>query len=149
MKFEKLTLKNVDAYIKYLKIAIQEEPEEMTTDIIDEDKIKRNLEDPFYKHSTSILAILDDKVVGRIEYHFYGCIQNGYRMAYVNWVYVLKEFRHNGIAQKLFLKFEEDCKKNNINQYRLIRSTSPNADKFYHSFKDVELIDYPSLNKYF
>ena len=148
MKFEKLTLKNVDAYIKYLKIAIQEEPEEMTTDIIDEDKIKRNLEDPFYKHSTSILAILDDKVVGRIEYHFYGCIQNGYRMAYVDWVYVLPQFRHGGVAQALFKEFEKECVVNNINQYYLIRATNDNANHFYGHFENVTLDEEPMLRKY-
>ena len=28
------------------------------------------------------LAMENDQVLGRIEYHFYGCMQDGYRMAY-------------------------------------------------------------------
>ena len=149
MKYEKLDSSNVEIYIEYLRLAMQKEPVEMTTDLIDAEKIRNNLQDPFYQQSTSILAIDDGKVLGRIEYHFYGCIQDGHRMAYVNWIYVLPEARHKGIAQKLFSLFEEECMKNDIDQYRLIRSTNPNADKFYHSFKDAELIEYPILNKYF
>lgn len=44
-------------------------------------------------------------VVGRIEYHFYGSMQNGFKMAYVDWGYVLKLYRHKGVAQMLFHKF--------------------------------------------
>lgn len=73
---------------------------------------------------------MDGKVVGRIEYHFYGCMQDGCRMAYVDWVYVLKPHRHQGIAQKLFAEFEKD------------------ADSFYNHFVDVELVESPILRKY-
>lgn len=48
----------------------------------------------------------DGNAVGRIEYHFYGCMQDGYQMAYADWVYVLRAYRHKGIAQRLFAELE-------------------------------------------
>ena len=68
-------------------------------------------------------------------------------MAYVDWVYVLPEARHKGVAQGLFQEMEKDCRKHGINQYYLIRATNPNADKFYHSFENAELDEEPFLRK--
>lgn len=42
---------------------------------------------------------------------------------------------------------EKDCRENGIDQYYLIRATNANADKFYHSFTEVELSEAPILRK--
>ena len=68
-------------------------------------------------------------------------------MAYVDWVYVLPEYRHKGIAQALFKAMEKDCIDNEINQYYLIRSINTEADRFYHSFEAVSLGEAPILRK--
>ncbi len=147
MEFQVLSRENVKQYIEYLKIAMAKEPDMMTADKVDEKSILERIEDPFYVKTKNVLAIENEKVVGRIEYHFFGCIQDGYRMAYVDWVYVLPEYRHKGIAQGLFGELEKDCKANGIDQYYLIRSTNHNADKFYHSFEKASLSDVPLLRK--
>ena len=147
MKFEILSSANVERYIIYLKKALLDEPDMMWVEHVDENKIIDRVNDSFYQNTTSILAFDGKNVVGRIEYHFYGCLQDGYRMAYVDWVYVLPEYRHKGIAQQLFKEFENECKANNIDQYYLIRATNANANKFYHSFENVNLDDEPILRK--
>lgn len=147
MRYELLTNKNVSLYIDYLKQALTEEPDKMWVDSIQETEIIKRVNDQFYQNTKSILAILNDKVVGRIEYHFYGCLQDGFKMAYVDWVYVLREHRNKGIAKALFIEFEKDCKKNGIDQYFLIRATNEGANHFYNSFKDVELDVSPTLRK--
>ena len=147
MYFERLNEQNVEQYIDYLKLAMQQEPDMMTVDEIDEEGIRTRLRDSFYEKSTSILAMENNQVAGRIEYHFYGCIQDGYRMAYVNWVYVLPEYRHSGVARRLFAEFEKDCKKQDIHQYYLIRATNENADRFYKKFEGVQLGEEPMLRK--
>ena len=148
MTFEKLNEKNVDDYIAFLKTAMQEEPDMMTAEKVDEQGIKSRISDPFFTKTTSVLAREKGKVVGRIEYHFYGCMQDGYRMAYVDWVYVLKAHRHKGIAQMLFAELEKDCKKHNIDQYYLIRATNEAADRFYKNFQGAALNEAPILRKY-
>ena len=104
----------------------------MHVEAVDREGLRRRVKDPFYQNTTSILAMENDQVLGRIEYHFYGCMQDGYRMAYVDWVYVLPEARHKGVVQGLFQE---------------IRATNPNADKFYHSFENAELDEEPFLRK--
>ena len=148
MVFEILSNNNIDEYIEYLKIAMSEETEMMTAVKVDEEVIKHRIYDPFFNITKSILAKIDGKVVGRIEYHFYGCVQDGYRMAYVDWVYVLRSYRHQGIAQKLFREFEKDCEQNNIDQYYLIRAKNDNANRFYNHFANAELSESPILRKY-
>ena len=129
MYFERLNEQNVEQYIDYLKLAMQQEPDMMTVEEIDEEGIRTRLRDSFYEKSTSILAMENNQVVGRIEYH------------------VLPEYRHSGIARKLFAEFEKDCEKHEIHQYYLIRATNENADRFYKKFEGVQLDEEPMLRK--
>ena len=48
MTFEKLNEKNVDDYIAFLKTAMQEEPDMMTAEKVDEQGIKSRISDPFF-----------------------------------------------------------------------------------------------------
>jgi len=145
--YEFLSSENIAQYIAYLHRAVEEEPKMQWVQEVDESGIRERVNDPFYRNTKSILAMVGDAVAGRIEYHFYGCLQDGYRMAYVDWVYVLPEYRHIGMAQGLFREFEKDCLAHKIDQYYLIRATNPGADKFYHSFESAELSTAPTLRK--
>lgn len=148
MTFERLNQENVGDYLKYLKTAMREEPDNMTAEKLDEQGIRNRISDPFFQNTTSILAKESGIVTGRIEYHFYGCMQDGCKMAYVDWVYVLKAYRHRGIAQGLFEEFEKDCAKNGIDQYYLIRAVNAEADRFYRHFEGAALSEEPFLRKY-
>lgn len=68
-------------------------------------------------------------------------------MAYADWVYVLKKFRHQGIARQLFAEFEKDCKSCGINQYFLLRAENGEAESFYRAFEGAELSNVPVLRK--
>lgn len=144
---KKLTSDNVEDYISYLKKALAEEPEMMCTEKVKEEEIRKSVNDPLFSKSTSMLAYKDGEIVGRIEYHFYGCIQDVFKMAYVNWLYVMKKYRHQGIARQLFAEFEKDCKNSGINQYFLLRAENEGAERFYRSFEDAELSNAPILRK--
>ena len=147
LRIEKLCEINVESYLCYLHKAMALEPQMMTAEEVDEEGIRARVRDEFYEKTTSLLAIDGDEVVGRIEYHFYGCLQDGYRMAYVDWIYVLPKARHKGVAQALFRRMQEDCERNGINQYYLIRATNPEADRFYHAFEGAELQETPLLRR--
>ncbi len=149
MTFEKLSQANVDRYLVYLKTAMDAEPELMMADVPDEAGIRQRVTDPFYQRTTSILAMEDNAVIGRIEFHFYGVMQDGYKMAYVDWVYVLPRYRHQGVAQALFRELEKECAAFGIDQYYLIRSERPEPDRFYRAFSDTELSTAPLLRRFF
>lgn len=147
MTIQKLNRDNVDRYLAYLKKAMEEEPEMMTAEAVDEAGIRKRMEDPFYQQTTSLLGIVDGQVAGRIEFHFYGCMQDGYKMAYVDWVYVLPGYRRQGIACRLFQEMEKICLRNGINQYYLIRAENKAADGFYRHLPNAELSEAPICRK--
>ena len=115
----------------------------MCSSDINKEKLYERLDDELTKRSTSILAMYEDKVVGRIEYHFYSCFQDGYRICYIDWLYVLPKNRNKGIAKKLFNQMTRDCVKHNIDEIRLIRTTNENANHFYESFKYAQICELP------
>lgn len=134
MHIEKLCEENAGAYLEYLKKAFSEEPEMMTCDGIDEQAILQRLRAQTSNCCTSLLAVDGGAVLGRIEYHFYTCLQDGYKMAYVNWIYVLKDHRRLGIAGSLFRAFEGECAANGVNEYFLLCAENESASSFYGSF---------------
>lgn len=77
MIIEILNQNNVEAYLTYLHTAMREEPDMMTAEKVDEQGIRSRISDPFFNRTTSLLALINGEVVGRIEYHFYGCMQDG------------------------------------------------------------------------
>lgn len=142
MHIEPLSKNNLSAYLDYLRASLGAEPEMMTAEQADEALILKNL-----PRTTSLVAVEEGRVLGRLEYHFYTCLQDGFRMAYVNWVYVAEAHRHKGIAQTLFRAFEEECRKNSIDQYYLIQARNPGAAKFYGSFDHAETTEERILRK--
>lgn len=141
--FEKLNKDNFNKYYDYLSLATRLEPELMCSSDINKEELLDRLDDELTKRSNSILAMCENKVVGRIEYHFYSCFQDGYRICYVDWVYVLPKNRNKGIAKKLFDEMSKDCVKNNIDEFRLIRATNKDANDFYKSFKSAQICEMP------
>ena len=146
--FEKLNKDNFNKYYDYLSLATRLEPELMCSSDINKEELLERLDDELTKRSNSILAMCENKVVGRIEYHFYSCFQDGYRICYVDWVYVLPENRNKGIAKKLFDEMTKDCVKNNIDEFRLIRATNKDANGFYKSFKSAQICEMPFFIQY-
>lgn len=149
MKFERLNTENVESYLDYLKIAMAQEPDMMIAEKVDEVGIRERVADEFFQRTTSILAFDGENIVGRIEFHFYGCMQDGYKMAYVDWVYVLRDYRHRGIAQALFREFEKECAKHRINQYYLITAENAEASRFYKAIQGADIKLTPILRKNF
>lgn len=105
------------------------------------------LDAEIYRNVKCILAMIEDKVVGRIEYHYYGAFMDGYKMAYISYIYVLKEYRGNGIAKKLFSEAEIRMKKDGINQYYLICSDNEETSRFYEKFSNVQVHNNKVLRK--
>lgn len=63
MYFETLKEENIEQYLTYLKLAMEQEPDMMTAEKFDEEGIRARLKDPFYQKSTSILAMEDNQVI--------------------------------------------------------------------------------------
>lgn len=149
MTFEFLNEMNVEQFIDYLNNAFADEPNNMVAESVEAEQIRQRVIDSFYTKTKSILAIENGNVIGQIEYHFYGCIQDGSKMAYVDWVHVLLAHRKRGVATSLFKQFEKDCMENDINQYYLIRCEDECAKIFYDRFENSQTTLSPILRRMF
>ena len=76
----------------------------------------RSVRDSFYdesfKDSVSLIAYADGKVVGRIDSSMISSHFDGSTKAYLDWICVLKSYRHKGVAQKLMTELRKELGKN-------------------------------------
>jgi len=77
-------------------------------------------------------AYKNDKVIGRIDAsivftHFDGTVYE----AYLNWICVLREERHNGVAQLLLQSLKVVLKEKNIDTLVILTAGNEEAIKFY------------------
>ena len=63
--------------------------------------VTKSFEDPACASSLSLLAYMDGKVVGRIDSTKICSHFDGSTKAYLDWICVIKSYRHMGVAQGL------------------------------------------------
>jgi len=103
--------------------------------------VTRSFEDPAFDRSVSLLAYLDGKVVGRIDStmicsHFDGSIK-----AYLDWVCVIKSYRHRGVAQCLMETLRKELKDRGVDTLIALIAANGEAQRFYRSLKNAEIRD--------
>ena len=111
---------------------------------IDEDYINKvtvSFEDDSFSDSVSLLAYVDDKVIGRIDSSMIRSHFDGSVKAYLDWICVLKEYRHNGIAQKLLNELKMILKEKGIDTLIALADSSRDAQKFYSRIEDSVMKD--------
>ncbi len=110
-----------------------------------DDEYKKNVilsfEDESFSDSISLLAYVDSKVVGRIDSsmiksHFDGSIK-----AYLDWICVIKSYRHQGVAQALLNELRSELKQRKISTLIALTASNEEAQKFYRSIPDSEMRD--------
>ena len=107
-----------------------------------EESVRKSFVDPLYKTSISFLAYVENNVVGRIDAslipsHFDGSIK-----AYLDWICVLKSYRHNGVAQALMEHLRKALKE----QYSVsvligLIASNKDAQSFYRSLPNSLIRD--------
>jgi len=117
--------------------------EKFTTDL------KNALKNPNFDSARCIICIIDEQIVGRIDFSIASSFSFGENsQVYVDWIYVLKEFRHQGVAQFLLSQMENYVKQMGINKYFLLMAENNEAQSFYRSLDSVEISSYDVLKKY-
>lgn len=104
--------------------------------------VKHSFQDERFRNSVSLLAYMDEKVVGRIDStlicsHFDGSIK-----AYLDWIFVLKSYRHKGVAQALMAELRQVL----YDQYRVdtligLIAGNPEAQRFYRGLEHAMIRD--------
>lgn len=149
MEIKILSNANLEDYFTYLEEAVKTGKDEIIADSLNREAVIGRMEDSFFASKRSLMAYENGLVLGRIEYHFYGCLEDGCKMAYVDWVHTLKAHRGKGVARLRFRAFEEDCVNNNIDEYYLLGAENAQAKRFCDAFEKASTKQAKVLRKRF
>lgn len=103
--------------------------------------VTASFENPAFATSLSLLAYMDGKVVGRIDStlicsHFDGSVK-----AYLDWICVIKSYRHKGVAQALMQTLRKELKERKADTLIGLIASNEDAQHFYRSLPDSEIKD--------
>jgi len=149
---ENIDMDMLDILVKFEQEARISEPDIFLEDF-DADKLKEEtlaaLNNPIFNSSRCMLCNnKENRTIGRIDFSIVSSLAFGGNLqVYVDWIYVLKEFRHQGTAQFLLSQMEEYIKSIGINDYFLLTAENNEAQRFYHSFKGAEVKNCEILRK--
>ena len=87
------------------------------------------------------LAYVNNKVIGRIDSTMIASHFDGSKKAYLDWICVIKSYRHLGVAQRLLESLSEILKNNSIDTLIALTASNEEAQKFYKSVPNSEMRD--------
>lgn len=105
------------------------------------DSVKKSFDAPAFDHSLSLLAYVDDKVVGRIDSSIIASHFDGSKKAYLDWICVIKSYRHSGVAQRMLSELMQRLKSQNIETLIALTASNDEAQRFYKSVPNSEMRD--------
>lgn len=105
------------------------------------DAVKRSFHDPKFQNAISFLAYVEGKVVGRIDASLVPSHFDGSMKAYLDWICVIKSYRHYGVAQKLMNTLRSELKTLGIDTMIGLIAANEEAQRFYRSLPDAIIRD--------
>lgn len=104
--------------------------------------LKDSFHDPRFLNAFSLLAYVNDRVVGRIDATLIAsrsdaCCQT----AYLDWICVLKEERHRQVARTLLAELRKELKKQGVEMLIAIVAGNPESRRFYEAVEDASIHD--------
>ena len=144
-----------------MKIDVKKYTKELIPDVIDFEKrlreeenfwgweideaymeaVNKSFEDVEFNTSLSLLAYVEGKVVGRIDSSMIASHFDGSKKAYLDWICVIKSYRHSGVAQSLLAHLLQYLKEKKIDTLIALTAANEEAQKFYKSIPNSEMKD--------
>lgn len=103
--------------------------------------VTASFENPTFADSLSLLAYMDSKVVGRIDCAMIHSYFDGSVKAYLDWICVIKSYRHRGVAQGLMTALRRELKERGIDTLIGLIESNEDAQRFYRSLTNAEVKD--------
>lgn len=103
--------------------------------------VTKSFESGMFDNSISLLAYTGEKVVGRIDSSIIASHFDGSIKAYLDWICVIKSYRHRGIAQLLMTKLREELKEKGVETLVGLIAANEEAQRFYRSLPDALIRD--------
>ena len=103
--------------------------------------VEKSFDDPAFQTSISLLAYVDDKVIGRIDSTMIASHFGGSKKAYLDWICVLKSHRHQQVAQNLLMALIQRWKCKGVDTLIALTASNDEAQRFYKSVAHSEMRD--------
>ena len=103
--------------------------------------VGKSFDDSAFAGSVSLLAYDDDKVIGRIDSSMIASHFDGSQKAYLDWICVIKSYRHLGVAQRLLETLRGILKNRHIDTLIALTASNEEARRFYQSVPNSEMRD--------
>lgn len=103
--------------------------------------VTKSFEDPAFDNSLSLLAYMDGKVVGKIDATMICSHFDGSTKAYLDWICVIKSYRHHGTAQALMAALRAELKKRGVDTLIGLIASNEDAQRFYRNLPDAQIRD--------
>ena len=121
--------------VRYFERRLREEESDWGWEIDDAytRQVEGSFEDRAFDGSISLLAYSGGRVVGRIDSAIIASRFDGSKKAYLDWICVLKNYRHKGVAQKLMDALRRALKDEGIDTLIGLTAANGEAQSFYKS----------------
>lgn len=103
--------------------------------------VEKSFDDSAFADSISLLAYDNHKVVGRIDSTIIASHFDGTKKAYLDWICVIRSYRHLGIAQRLLETLRKILKDHHIDTLIALTASNEEAQRFYKSIPNSEMHD--------
>ena len=144
LRIEQLTEAHLPALFAYERRLSEEEPGfyRWTEEPGYRDKVRALFQDKRFENALSFVAMTEmGEIVGRIDAalipsHFDGSIK-----AYLDWICVLKSYRHQGVAQALMAALRKELKARSVDTLVGLIAANDEAQRFYRSMQNALIRD--------
>ena len=103
--------------------------------------VTKSFEDQAFDNSLSLLAYIDSKVVGRIDSTMICSHFDGSTKAYLDWICVIKSYRHKGVAQALMSTLRSELTKLGVDTLIGLIASNEEAQRIYRNLPNSEIKD--------
>ncbi len=136
------TADRVDDVVRFEKeLRVQEDVWGWEIDDAYIESVKKSFADESFNDSISLLAYAGPEVAGRIDCCMLKSRFDGSTKAYLDWICVLKSYRHKGIAQALLTALREELKARGVDTLIALTAANDEAQSFYKAVPDSVMRD--------
>ncbi len=96
-------------------------------------QVQKSFEGDAFRDALSFLAYMDGQAVGRIDACLIRSHFDGSTKAYLDWICVLKSYRHRGVAQALLERLRRELKTKGVDTLIALTAANEEAQRFYKS----------------
>ena len=152
MTVQWLSTKNIDKLVEFEKKARATEPDVFLGEFDAAEFTKEtlaSLNNPQFALAKCLMCMdANENAIGRLDFSLVASFAFGGDLrAYVDWVYVLKNHRHKGVARLMFAHVEKHLAALGVHEYFLITAENQEAQRFYHGIPGAHIQSQGILTK--